>query len=388
MTILYFDCFSGASGDMILGALVDAGADLDQITSDLSHLPIERMGIGTADVIRGGLRAAAVNIHVPDDVHHRTYRDIVTMIGSSNLSPGVKARSLSTFEILARAEARVHGTNMDDVHFHEVGAFDAIADVVGAAIALEHFTPSMVVCSPIPIGSGTVETEHGTLPVPAPAVTEILKGALITSGGEREVITPTGAAILMTATDRFGDPPPMRLHATGYGAGSMDLSVPNVLRVLVGDEVTQEAASHVLIETNIDDMTPELIPHVIEQLMRAGAQDAWSTPILMKKGRPAFKLSALVDNAHRELVVDVLYRETSTFGVRATRLEKDELFREWIEVEVDGNTVRVKIAHRGPDVVTVSAEYGDASRAAARSGLPMKEIYRRAEDAARHRLRI
>ena len=388
MTVLYFDCFSGASGDMILAALIDAGADPDSIQRAIASLPIERMGFGFGEGVRKGLRATMVDITIPDDVAHRSYRDIITMLESADLPERVEARALKTFDILGQAEARVHGVDIDEIHFHEVGALDAIADVVGAAMAIEHFDPTTIVCSPIPVGKGTVETEHGTLPVPAPAVTEILKGASITGGGEREVITPTGAAILMAVVDRFGDPPPMRLRTTGYGAGSMDLSVPNVLRVLVGDEAPEDDAAHVLIETNVDDMSPELLPHVIEQLLREGAQDAWSSPILMKKGRPAFKISAIVQNATRERVVDLLYRETTTFGVRATKITKDELLREWIEVDVEGQTVRVKIAHRGPDVVTMSAEYGDASRAAMATGIPLKSVYEKAEAAARRSLRI
>ena len=388
MTVLYFDCFSGASGDMILAALIDAGADPERIQQGIAALPIERVGFGFGHGVRKGLRATMVDITIPDDASHRSYRDIVEMLERADLPATVRERSLRTFEILGTAEARVHGVDIDDIHFHEVGALDAIADVVGAAMALEHFQPTTIVCSPIPVGKGTVETDHGTLPVPAPAVTEILKGALITGGGEREVITPTGAAILMAVVDRFGDPPPMRLRTTGYGAGTQDLDVPNVLRVMVGDEASPDHASHVLIETNVDDMSPELVPHVIDQLLREGAQDAWSSPILMKKGRPAFKISVIADNSTRERIVDLMYRETSTFGVRATNITKDELLREWIEVDVEGHTVRVKIAHRGPDVVTMSAEYGDASRAAMATGIPLKTIYEKAESAARTSLKI
>ncbi|MBW3594037.1 MAG: nickel pincer cofactor biosynthesis protein LarC [Actinobacteria bacterium] len=388
MTVLYFDCFSGASGDMILGALIDAGADAGAVRRAITALPIEDVGMETSEVVRRGLRANAVTIRIPDHAEHRGFLEIVSMLEGADLPPRVRARALRMFEILATAEARVHGTDVDSVHFHEVGALDAIADVVGAAVAIEHFDPATIACSPIPLGSGSVETDHGTLPVPAPAVTEILKGALIVGGGEREVTTPTGAAILMAITDRFGEPPPMTLHATGYGAGSADLSVPNVLRVLVGEEASAELAAHILVETNIDDMTPELIPHVIDQLLRAGAQDAWSTPILMKKGRPAFKISAIVDHASRERVVDLLYRETTTFGVRASKIEKDELFREWIEVDVEGHAVRVKVAHRGPEVVTTSPEYEDASRAAMATGMPLKDVYQRAEAAARRKLRV
>ena len=373
---------------MILGALIDAGADPDSIQRAIAALPVERVGFGYGEGSRGGLRATLVDITVPDDVSHRSYRDIVAMLEATDLPARVKERALKTFEILGIAEARVHGTDIDSIHFHEVGALDAIADVVGVAVAVEHFEPTTIVCSPIPLGSGTVETEHGTLPVPAPAVTEILQGASITGGGEREVITPTGAALLMALSDRFGDPPPMHLRVTGYGGGSAELSVPNVLRVLVGDEVTATGSSHVLLETNVDDMTPELVPHVIEMLLRAGAQDAWSETILMKKGRPAFKISAIADIAARERLVDLLYRETTTFGVRATSIEKDEALREWVEVDVEGHAVRVKIARRGPEVVTIAPEYEDAHRAAMATGMPLKAVYGRAEAAARRSLKL
>ena len=388
MTVLYFDCFSGASGDMILGALIDAGADPMAIQAAIAQLPIESIGFGHGRGVRNGLDSMRVKFTIPDGVPHRSHSDIVTMIQNSSLPPQVVSRSLRTFQILATAEAKVHGTDIDSVHFHEVGALDAIADVVGAAVALEHFDPSTIVCSPIPMGSGSVETAHGRLPVPAPAVTAILEGVPIRAGGEGEVITPTGAAILKAACDRFGDPPAMQLRATGYGAGSRELSTPNVLRVMVGDEIESERAAHMMLETNIDDMSPELVPYVIEVLIREGAQDAWSTPILMKKGRPAFKLTALVDAASRERVLEALYRETTTFGVRTTSVDKDELLREWVEIEVEGHAVRVKIARRGSEVVTVSPEYDDAVAAARATGLPLKDVYDRAARGARQSLKL
>ena len=388
MTILYFDCFSGASGDMILGALVDAGASESQIRTAIEKLPIERVGFRNSRTMRGGIAATSIEIEIPDTATHRSYREIVQMIRGADLSTAVRQRALDTFEVLAVAEGKIHGIEVDDVHFHEVGALDTIADVLGAAVAIEHFSPQLIVASAIPIGSGTVQSAHGTIPVPAPAVTEILTGVPLIPGGEGEVITPTGAAILKAACDRFGEAPPMTLRASGYGAGTRDLSVPNVVRVMVGDAVERNEHGHVLLETNIDDMSPEFVPYVIDVLIREGAADAWSTPIVMKKGRPALTLSALVGDHAKGRVLDAIYRETSTLGVRVVPIGKDELPREWTEVVVGNEPIRVKLARRGGDVVTISPEFEDASRVARATGLPLKEVYERARVAATQALRL
>lgn len=390
MTVVYFDCFSGASGDMILGALIDAGAPLDSIRRAVARLPIEDVRITLRQEMRGGIQTTAVDVDVPDSASHRSYRDIVRMLDASELSPAVKDRALNMFEVLAVAEGRIHGIDPGELHFHEVGALDAIADVVGAATALEHFSPSSVHASSIPLGSGTVEAAHGTIPVPAPAVTEILRDVPVRAGGEGETITPTGAAVLKAACDSFGDPPAMTLRATGYGAGSRINAgpVPNVLRVMIGDPIEESQVGHVILETNIDDMSPELVPYVIEALLRAGAQDAWSSPILMKKSRPAFMLSALVDVNGRDAVMDVLYRETTTLGVRSRPVEKDELLREWVEVEIEGHDVRVKIGRRANQVITVSPEYEDCARAARATGMPLKDVYERARKGATQSLKL
>ena len=388
MTVIYFDCFAGASGDMILGALIDAGAPIDSIRNAIERLPIEQVSVNQADVRRGGIRGHLIEVAVPDRASARHYGDIVGLISAAQLSSSVKDLALRTFEILATAESAVHGVPIEDVHFHEVGALDTIIDVVGAASAFEHFSPSSIECSAIPLGGGTVETSHGTLPVPAPAVAEILRDVPVRSGGEGEVITPTGAAILKAACHEFGNVPPMRLRATGYGAGQRDGNTPNLLRVMIGDEIETGGPDHVVLETNLDDMNPEFVPYVIDSLLRAGAQDAWATPITMKKGRPAVTLSALVSAEVRERVVDVLYRETTTLGLRIRPVEKDELLREWIETDVEGHAVRVKIARRGPDVVTVAPEFEDAARVARVTGLALKDVYARATEAARTSLKI
>jgi len=390
VTLLYLDCFSGASGDMILGALIDAGAPLETIQRSITRLPVEHVDIRRTEVMRGGVRATAVAVEVPDEARHRRYRDIVSMITSSDLSTPVRDRALATFEVLAVAEGRIHGIDPEDVHFHEVGALDAIADVVGTATALEHFAPVKVTASAIPLGSGTAQSAHGTIPIPAPAVTEILRGVPVRAGGTGEVITPTGAAILKAACDGFGDPPPMTLRASGYGAGTRERSgaMPNVLRALVGEPIETTSDANLVLETNIDDMSPELVPYVIEALLRAGAQDAWSAPILMKKSRQAFTLSALVDVRTRDAVMEVLYRETTTLGIRSRPVEKDELVREWVEVDIEGHAVRVKIGRRGTEVVTMSPEYEDCSRAARATGIALKEIYNRANAAVRLSLKL
>jgi uncharacterized protein (TIGR00299 family) protein len=298
----------------------------------------------------------------------------------------VEERVRRAFDILARAEARVHGVPLEQVHFHEVGAHDAIVDIVGSAAALESLAPDEVITSSIPTGRGFVDSAGGTLPVPAPAVTEILRGATLYERGDAELVTPTGAALLAAFTDRFDAMPPLELEATGYGAGKHDTGrEPNVLRVLVGRvvEPALTAPTAILIETNIDDMSPELLPYVIDSLLVAGAQDAWLTSIVMKKGRPAFTLSVLVGRAEIDRVLDVVYRETTTLGVRVREVAKDELAREWIEVSVSGQPVRVKVGRWGGEIVTLAPEYDDAARTARATGLPVKEVYAEATRLAR-----
>ena len=388
MTVLYFDCFSGASGDMILGALIDAGVPASVIKDAISTLPIETIGLEYGNTSRGGLRATQVSIEVPDAVRHRTYRDIKEMLLASSLPLRPRAMALGAFEVLAEAESKIHGTPVADIHFHEVGALDAIVDIFGAMAGIDHLDPNLIVCSPIRTGSGTVESAHGTLPVPAPAVTEILTGAVLVLEGEGELVTPTAAAILKAVCDRFGLPPAIRLRAMGYGAGRRELNTPNVLRVLIGDATNVGNENLLLLETNIDDMNPELVPYVIESAMRAGGLDAWATPITMKKGRLGLTIGVLVEPAWQDAVLNVLYRETTTLGVRISPVARVGLARDWIEIELDGHTIRVKVARRDSEVVTVSPEYEDAAKAARATGRPLKEIYERAVRAATTSLRL
>jgi uncharacterized protein (TIGR00299 family) protein len=378
MRALYFDCFSGAAGDMILGALIGAGASEDEVRRALEALSLSGWDLRIGATTRSGVRATRAEVTVAPGPEARSYVDIKTTIERAPLADGVKHRALETFRLLAEAEGRVHGARVEDVHLHEAGALDAIVDIVGSAAALEELAPELVVTSPIATGRGIIPSAHGPIPLPAPAVTELLIGATLMERGNEELITPTGAAILAAATDRFGEMPAMRLRATGYGAGARDADVPNVVRVLIGDTDDEADASALLIECNIDDMSPELVPYVIERLMTAGAQDAWTTPILMKKGRPALKLAVLTTHAGSDPIIGVLFTETTTLGLRMTPAAKRELDRSWASADVDGYAVRVKLGRYEGRVVTASPEYEDASKVARLTGLPLKEVYRRA----------
>ena len=384
MRTIYFDCSSGAAGDMIVGALVDSGVPFSVITDSLASLNIDGLSARTVRTTKGAVRATGFEVDSTDDARHRAYRDIVALIEASTLTEGVRQRALNAFELLARAEAKVHGTSIEEVHFHEVGGMDAIADIVGACAALDHIDPQRVIVSPIATGRGSTGSMHGTIPVPAPAVLEMLAGAELFERGTRELITPTGAALLASWADSFGEMPPMRLDSVGYGAGTADLEWPNVVRVLVGnltDAPRQEITTE-LIETNIDDMSPELLPYVIERALGAGALDAWATPVHMKKGRIGALLSVLVEQGAAQPVLDVLFRETTTFGVRISTVEREVLDRKFLEVEVEGHTVKVKVGYRDGIAISSSPEYEDAAQVARATGMALKDVYREALEKA------
>ena len=386
MTILYFDCFGGAAGDMIVASLLDAGAPVEVVTESLDALGLDGWELDVTVDDASGLRATRVQVVETGGAPPRSYARIVELLDESSLPSGVRRRALDTFKKLGEAEAKVHQSTLEDVHFHEVGSTDAIIDIVAAAAALEFFAPERVVISPIPTGRGFVESAHGTLPLPAPAVVEILRDAILLERGHWETITPTGAAILAAGASEFGAMPALRIQSSGYGAGARRHEVPNVLRVIVGDaaEATDAARDgDLVLETNLDDMAPELLPHVIDSLLAAGAHDAWVTPVVMKKGRPGFVLSALTPAIHKFHLLEILYRETTTLGVRFYPVDRAVLERKWIEVDVEGYVVRVKLGIKSGDVVTASPEHDDALRAATATGLPLKDVYAEATRAAR-----
>lgn len=380
MKTLYIDCFSGASGDMLLGALIDAGADRTSITEALAALPIEGVSLKVEAAMKGAVRATSAAPIVEAARSSRDHEAIVSLLQAAALGDGIKRRALAAFRALGDAEAKIHGIPIEQVHFHEVGSEDAILDIVGACAALEDISPERVVVSPIATGRGYTDSMHGTIPIPAPAVLEILTGAQLYERGTRELITPTGAALLATWADSFGPMPPMTIARVGYGAGLSDLDWPNVLRVVVG-EGSERAAPIIateLLETNVDDMSPELIPYVIERTLNAGALDAWVTPVHMKKGRVGVVLSVLVEHGASREVLDVIFAETTTFGVRISAVDREVLDRKEIEVEVAGHRVRVKVGYRNGRIVSASPEYEDAATAARSTGMPLKDVYRAA----------
>ena len=384
--LAWFDAGAGVSGDMMLGALVGAGAPLATVQAAVDAVDVEPVRLRESVVTRAGLAATRVEVQVPPSDVRRTWPDIRGLVESAALGDQVRARVLDVFARLARAEASAHGTTEAEVHFHEVGALDSLADVVGASAALHALRIETAASSPVTVGSGTVRTAHGVLPVPVPAVVSLLRevGAPVRGGAvEHEACTPTGAALLGAVVSSWGPLPAMTVDTVGTGAGGRDDErVPNVLRVLVGSPaeggVAPDAAPSlheaVVLEANVDDLDPRLWPGVLSALLAAGASDAWLTPILMKKGRPAHTLSALTSPERLAQVRAVVYAESSTIGLRVHRVGKDALERELVEVDVRGRTVRVKLARSGDEVVNAAPEYDDVVAAAAALGAPVKAV--------------
>ncbi len=384
MTLAYFDCFSGISGDMILGALVDAGVPIESLRHELEKLNLPGYEITALKVTRAGI--AATKVHVCLDKEEQPARhlsDIRGLIETSTVSPTIKQKSIAIFERLAEAEAKVHGTTTDKVHFHEVGAVDAIVDIVGAAIGLELLGVTVIAGSAVNVGSGTVETAHGTLPVPAPATVELLKGIPSYGSAVRfELATPTGAAILATLGSSFGPMPDLSVNRISYGAGSQEIEgQPNVLRLMLGEPAgAYEGDSSILIETNIDDMNPQVYDHVIGKLLAQGAQDAYLTPVIMKKGRPGILLSVLADRAKTDALLDTIFRETTSIGVRIREVGRKKLSREIREVDTGYGKIRIKVSRRGNEILTVTPEYEDCRKIAEETKLPLKQIIEEAKN--------
>ncbi len=378
MTHAYFDCFSGISGDMTLGALVDAGVSIDALRAELARLDLFGYEITSEKVKRSGIAATKVNVLINQkDQSSRHLSEIEKIIEGSSLSSAVRTKSSLIFKRLADAEAKVHGTTPDKIHFHEVGAVDSIVDIVGSVIGLELLGVSKTMGSSVNVGSGMVQTSHGLLPVPAPATAELLTGIpLYQSTTQFELTTPTGAAIISTLGSSFGSMPPMKIERTAYGAGDRDFpGHPNVLRIMIGDPVAgYDEDTSVVIETNIDDMNPQMYDYVIEKLMQQGAQDVYLTPIIMKKGRPAVLLSVLTDEARTDAVLDTLFRETTSIGVRIREVGRKKLSREIREVDTVYGKIRVKISRRGDEILTITPEYEDCKRIAEEKQVPLKHV--------------
>ena len=400
MTI-WIDASSGASGDMLLGALVGAGVPVEVLQAAVDTIAPEPVTLRVERVSRNGFAATRCHVEIADSVQHRSWRDIRDLLARVGLADEVRDLASRAFERLAVAEATVHGGDPLDVHFHEVGALDAIADVVGVCAGFVELwsrgtaATRDVVVSPVAVGSGTVRGAHGTLPVPPPAVAELLRGVPSYAGPAgapaMELCTPTGAALLTTLATSWGPQPPMTTGAIGVGAGGRDPEGhANVLRLLVGAAGvggSADRAAPLLIETTIDDLDPRVWPAVIAALLEAGASDAWLTPILMKKGRPAHTLSVLVAADRAANVRATIFRQTSTIGLREQPLGKHALDREMVAVEIDGQTIAVKLARHDGVLVNAQPEYDDVVRAALALGRPVVDVLADAAAASRVYLR-
>jgi pyridinium-3,5-bisthiocarboxylic acid mononucleotide nickel chelatase len=403
LTILYFDCFSGAAGDMILGALLDAGLPLEDLRRALGRLAIDRDAIWTERVIRAGITATQFHVrgeeppidHAHDHeratasprssravqsrshASHRSLPEIERLIDGSALVPEGKQRAKALFGRLAEAEASIHGTPIDQVHLHEVGALDSIIDIVGTVYALDALGIARITASPLNVGSGTISSAHGLYPVPAPATTLLLKDVPIYSGPQNtELVTPTGALLVSAFAESYGGVPAMRLQRMGYGAGARDFPrSPNVLRILIGeDERPSSLHTVAVIETEIDDMNPQIFGLLIDKLMGEGALDVYYTPIQMKKNRPGTLLSILAPPEAREHLTSIVFRETTTIGIRFTEAKRECLDRETIAVETEFGPVTVKVARRNGEILNASPEFEDCARIAAERGRPVKEV--------------
>jgi pyridinium-3,5-bisthiocarboxylic acid mononucleotide nickel chelatase len=385
MRVCHIDPFSGASGNMLLAALLDAGAARRAVDEAVTALGVGGWALSVEATTRRGLRALHARVDASDDAPARAWRDIRRLLDGADLDEAVRARAAATSTRLAEAEGRVHGVAADDVHFHEVGGLDAIVDVVGVCAAFSDLGVARVTSSPVALGGGQVTSAHGVLPVPAPAVLELLQGAPVHGGDEaHELCTPTGAALLAEWVDAWGAMPPLTVAGSGYGAGTRELTRPNVLRVTVG-----EAAAHgdppvealVLLEATIDDMPGELTPVVLDALRAAGARDAWARQVVMKKGRPGVELVCLAGPDTLPAVRGELFRQSTTLGVRAHPVERWALERATVTVDVAGQPVRIKLGRAGGTVVNAAPEFDDCARAAAATGLPVKQVLDRARAA-------
>lgn len=380
MRIAYFDCFNGASGDMILGAMLDAGLSLETLRASLAGLNVEGYTIRAEKVRKQGFAATQFSVDIDADAPkpHRHLSHIREIIESSDLADPVKIRASAVFQRLAEAEARAHGTTVEKVHFHEVGAVDAIVDVVGAAIGLHALGIERAYASPVPVGGGVIHCDHGEMPVPVPATALLLENVPLAASSEMfELTTPTGAAILTAVAEAFGPVPAMTIQTVGYGAGRREGEHrPNVHRLLLGEAVgaPEEQDEVVVLEANLDDTTPETVGHTCERLLQAGALDAYCTPILMKKNRPAVMITTLCRLGAESELESVLFEETTTFGIRRHRAVRRKLAREHVTVETPFGPVRVKVGRRDGVVVSASPEYDDCRAVAMEQNVPLRRV--------------
>jgi uncharacterized protein (TIGR00299 family) protein len=380
MKLAYFDCFSGISGDMTLGALLDAGCDLDHLRGELRGLQVPGWELAAEKVWKNGMAATYARVTTGDQQKHRSLSAILEILKNSQLAPIVRERAVAIFQNLGEAEARVHDVPIERIHFHEVGAVDAIVDIVGACIGFHALGIEKFSCSPLNVGGGTAKMAHGVLSVPAPATANLLQGKPTYSNGvQRELVTPTGAAIVATVCDSFGPQPAMSVSAIGYGAGTADLEgQPNVLRIMVGEAAEKSVATYdqdiTVIEANLDDMNPQIYGYFQEKALAAGALDVFTTPVQMKKNRPGTLLTVLCKPAEAQTLMSLIFAETTTFGVRSYTAQRRVLPRESVKVNTKFGEVRVKLSRVNGRILHVAPEYEDCRKLAEEKNVPLQRV--------------
>jgi pyridinium-3,5-bisthiocarboxylic acid mononucleotide nickel chelatase len=380
MKLAYFDCFSGISGDMTLGALVDAGCSADLLRAELESLQVPGWMLTTEKVWKNGMAATYVSVETEDQQKHRSLTTILEILQTSKLAPPVRERASRIFQKLGEAEAHVHDAPLEKVHFHEVGAVDAIVDIVGSCIGFHALGIDRFACSPLNVGGGTAKMSHGVLPVPAPATARLLQGAPTFSNGlQRELVTPTGAAIVATLCDFFGPQPPMTVSAIGYGAGTADLEgQPNVVRIMIGESAEKVSSTGdeeiSIIEANLDDMNPQIYGYVLEKALSAGALDVYTTALQMKKNRPGTLLTILCRPEDTDALMSIIFAETTTFGIRTHRAQRRALPREWVNVSTSYGAVRIKVSRSNGHILHVTPEYDDCRKLAVEKQVPLQQV--------------
>ena len=381
MKIAYFDCFAGISGDMTIGALLDAGFEFEKLKSELKKLHLEGYELKAEKTERNHIGGTKFSVLYQEDHSHRHLKDIVEMIQKSELSSKVQEQAIKIFTNLAEAEAHIHGTTVDKIHFHEVGAIDSIVDIVGILICLEGLEIEQVYSSRIHVGSGFVECQHGKMPLPAPATANLLKKIPTYSKGiESELTTPTGAAFLSSLCEKFGPLPYIETRSIGYGAGSRVLpDIPNLLRVYIGDrQESFERDEATLIQANIDDMNPEIFEYVSNLILQEGAFDVYMAPVIMKKNRPGTVLNILTPEEKKENILSILFAETTTLGVRMNQVIRKRIMREILKVKTKFGDIKVKIGREKEKILNIAPEYESCKKIALEKNIPLKEVYRQA----------
>jgi uncharacterized protein (TIGR00299 family) protein len=403
LRVLYFDCFAGAAGDMIVGALLDAGLPLEALQHALGSLAVEGWDVSAERVVKTGISATKFRVHEHAHIHshahphldhdpghhhhahapHHSLKEIESAIGRSALTDAAKVRAIKMFRRLGEAESAIHGIPLDEIHLHEVGALDSVIDIVGAVFAIEWFKADRVVVSPINVGSGMVRTEHGVFPVPAPATVSLVKNAPVYSSGiQAELLTPTGALILTEFATEYGPVPPMTIEKVGYGAGDRDLKeTPNVVRVLVGEAESLKPQapspkSHgvLVLECEIDDMNPQIFGVLMDKLYAAGALEVFYSAVQMKKNRPGTLMTIVAKPADRERMTEIVFRESTTIGIRHQELSRECLDREMVTVSTTLGAVRFKVARRDGRVLNAQPEFEDLAKLSATHGIPIKDV--------------